>query len=305
MGNNPLKTVFSWRKSKEQHIDPQPRLGVSHFPPQRGVNTLVVLSPQSFTAERSPMNLPGTYSHLKAALDDSALASTEYQLHFAATLGKTPRWQLHSDGTAEFLTRTGHILTAHIHPIGVFHNKIWTWAWADTHITNRHTDAVLQVRDFGLQYNINILTRTSFNLGDWRTLITPNQLVTAPKIIHRIWRHFAFPMPDGSILYAALTTPNLDLPAPTTQGIAQTLRTTPNLVPVTKKRRALISYANIRSIVRQERRTSHTMRLHTGTGSVDVSWPHDEYVIATAPRTRPCDNDPHENQHTPTPPQRP
>lgn len=244
------------------------------------------------------------YSPLKAALDDASLTATEHQLHLASVLGRTPRWRLLNNGTAEFITTSGLIITARIHPIGVLQNKVWTWAWADDRITEPRRHAVNQIREFGKHHNIQVLTRPSFDLGDWRTLITPTQLVTAPKIIHQIWRHFVFTMPDGAALFAGLSTPDIPLPPATEQGVAQTLRTAPTLVPITKKRRALVSYANLRSITRQERRTASTMRLHTPSGSLDVDWSKENFHVTPAPgrlSTPDCDNHSHDNTPRPSP----
>lgn len=70
------------------------------------------------------MNILRPYSPLKAALDDACLTATEHQLHLASVLGKTPRWRLLNNGTAEFITTSGLIITTRIHPIGVLQNCV-------------------------------------------------------------------------------------------------------------------------------------------------------------------------------------
>lgn len=213
------------------------------------------------------------YSKFRAAFDDAVLASVEHQLHLAAIIGAHPKWRLHpNEGTAEFITRDGRIITAVAHPIGVHQNSTWTWAWADSRISEDRTAAVQQVFAYGLEHSIGVFTRPVGDLSLSRGKVHATDMAIAAKIIHRLWHHYAFPMPGGARLFTALQFPNVQLPAPTAAAVAQTLRTAESLHTITKHRRSLISYANIRGLLRQESRTRPTMRMHAGDEAVDVNW---------------------------------
>lgn len=222
------------------------------------------------------------YSELTAALDDAVLAATEHQIHFASTIGTTPKWRLSTENaTAEFITRNGLILTATVHPIGIFRQQHWTWAWSDERISEPRRDAVNQIHAFGHAHNIPVLSTPTLNLGDWRTRITPNLLCTATKIIHRLWHHFAFPMPDGSALYAGLNFgEHLTLPAPSRGAVTQTIRSAETLFTIRKQRRALTSYTNIRGITRQETADHQRMLLHLNDGDLLAIWQPDSIRLA-------------------------
>lgn len=212
------------------------------------------------------------YSALAAAIDDAALFSVENQLHLAGLLGPTPHWRI-VDGRAEFISRNGLIFPASIHPMGLLSRGMWTWAWADSHISEGKTTAIRQVHAFGEAHNLAVFTRPSFDLDDWRTTVTPVALITATQIIHRIWNWFAFPMPDGSLLYACLTVGHRPpLPTPTTSSIVQTVHHTQNALQVKKPLRALRSYANLRQLTRQENTHGKTVRLTASDGIVAVNW---------------------------------
>lgn len=213
------------------------------------------------------------YSKFRAAFDDAVLASVEHQLHLASTIGAHPKWRLHpSDGTAEFITRDGRIITAVAHPIGVHQNSTWTWAWADERISEDRTTAARQVFAYGLEHSIGVFTRPVGDLALSRGKIQATDVAIAAKIIHRLWHHYVFPMPGGARLFTALQFSDARLPDPTAAAVAQTLRTAESLHTITKHRRSLVSYANIRALTRQESRTRPTMRLHTGAEAVDVGW---------------------------------
>lgn len=213
------------------------------------------------------------YSKFRAAFDDAVLASVEHQLHLAATVGPRPKWRLHpAEGTAEFITRDGHIITAVAHPIGVHQNSTWTWSWADSRISEDRTTAARQVFAYGLEHSIGVFTRPVGDLTLSRGKVSATDMAIAAKIIHRLWHHYAFPMPGGAQLFTALQLPDIHLPAPSAAAVAQTLRTAESLHTITKHRRSLVSYANIRGLTRQDSRTRPTMRLHAGDEAVDVSW---------------------------------
>lgn len=240
-------------------------------------------------------------STLKAAITDSALAATEHQMHLASTLGKRPRWRLVEGGaTAEFVTRHGSIITATVHPIATLDKGHWTWAWADERTAAAHCAAALQVKAYGDAHTVTAFTRPVSDLSDWRVSTTPNDIITATKVIHRLWHHFVFILPGGLELYAALQL-NLPLPTSTPATVAQTLHTTETLLPISNRRRALVSYSNIRGLPRQEHRSGRAMRLLTDAGPVQISWDDLSYRIPDAPApTRPQDKT-HALSHHPRP----
>lgn len=213
------------------------------------------------------------YSSLRKGIDDAAFYATEHQLALASLLKTHPKWRLkYKEGTAEFITRTGHITTAIVHPIGMMDAHTWTWAWADNRLSNFHNDAAHQVRQFGIESSINPLTCDSLSLGTDYTRVTPEQLIACAKNIHRIWIHFTFKLNDTTRLYAALNLPGLRLPPVTTATIRQTIDTTQGILPITRPRRALVSYARLRGITYQENRSHTRIRLLSTAGHITATW---------------------------------
>ena len=220
-----------------------------------------------------PTHSADTYTMLKRGVDDAAFMATEHQLHFASQLGTRPKWRLHTaNGTAEFITKHGTIITAEIHPIAIMDGTTWTWAWEDNRTANINGAAALQVKQFGEDNENRLLTRSSYPLTKAYTRVTPEQLIALSKNIHRIWRHFIFDMPDKSRLYAAIHLPQVELPAATSSTIAQTVRKTHDLFSLNKYRRALLSYARLRGIAYQENRSHTQLRLLTNNDTVRFSW---------------------------------
>lgn len=213
------------------------------------------------------------YSSLRKGIDDAAFYATEHQLALANLLKTHPRWRLkHKEGTAEFLTRTGRITTATVHPIGMMDAHTWTWAWADKRLSTFPNDAAHQVHQFGLESSINPFTHASFSLGADYTRVTPEQLMVCAKNIHRIWLHFIFKLSDTTQLYAALNLPKLQLPPVTTATIQQTINTAQSILPITRPRRALVSYARLRGITYQENRSRTRIRLLLTDTYITATW---------------------------------
>ena len=220
-----------------------------------------------------PTHSASTYTMLRQGIDDAAFTATEHQLHLASTLGAHPKWRLHTNnGTAEFITRHGTIITATVHPPGIMDGTTWTWAWADSRIREDRSEAARQVRDFGRFHDNAMLARSTYPLTPQRTRITPEQLVAMSKNVHRIWRHFVFPLDDSTRLYAAIHLPTLELPDPSTASIRQTITTAHRLFPITRFRRAAVSYARLRGITHQENRDHTHIRLMPSNGTVELSW---------------------------------
>lgn len=227
-----------------------------------------------------PTHAADSYTMLKRGIDDAAFMATEHQLHFASQLGTRPKWRLHpTEGTAEFITKTGTIITAEIHPIAIMDGTSWTWSWADERTSGINNAAALQVKQFGEEGENRLLTRSSYPLTKAYTRVTPEQLVALSKNIHRIWRHFIFDMPDKSRLYAAIHLPQMELPTPTAATVTQTVRKAHELFPLTKYRRSLRSYARLRGISYQENLTRTQLRLITNDGTTRFSWPTGSLAI--------------------------
>lgn len=220
-----------------------------------------------------PTHSAGSYSTLKRAVDDAAFMATEHQLHLASQLSTRPKWRLHThDGTAEFITKDGLIVTAEVHPIAIMDGTTWTWAWADDRAASINDAAALQVKRFGEVKENRMLTRHSYPLTSQYTRVTPEQLMSLAKNIHRIWRHFIFDLPGGARLYAALHLPQIELPAPTVATISQTVRQTVQLFTITKYRRAFLSYAHLRGITYQENQSHTQIRLSVNDETAHFSW---------------------------------
>lgn len=214
-----------------------------------------------------------TYTTLRQGLDDAALLSTEHQLHLASLLGGHPKWRLTiGAGNAEFITRAGTILTAIVHPIGIMDSGTWTWAWCDPRIPDSQRRAARQVEAFGHAHRISMLEHEHYPLTAAHTRVTADQLVVFSKNVHRLWRHFAFDMRDNSTLYAALHFTDLELPPPSVASIRQTVRTTVSAVPLTRFRRATVSYARLRGIPHRETRAHDRIQLMADDGTVELDW---------------------------------
>lgn len=227
-----------------------------------------------------PTHSAATYTMLKRAVDDAAFMATEHQLHLASQLSTRPKWRLHTyNGTAEFITVDGTIVTAEIHPIAIMDGATWTWAWADDRTASINYTASLQVKQFGEDNENRMLTRDSYPLTRQYTRVTPEQLMALSKNIHRIWRHFIFDLPDNSRLYAAIYLPQRDLPAATAATINQTVRKAHQLFPLTRHRRALLSYAQLRGIAYQENHAHDRLRLIPADTPVQFAWDTGQLLI--------------------------
>jgi hypothetical protein len=202
---------------------------------------------------------PGRSRALSDAVDDSAFYGIEHQLHLVDIVGADVRWTLDLEaGWAVFHTGRGDV-RARVQVIGVCRASVWTWGWAAP-VDPRLTGLSERVHQFGLAHSMHAFTAPHHPLSG-HGAIDPNLLTSGAKIIHKSWASYIFNTAPGEQIHAILYNPAWSLPDPDPAMVTDVLTYGPASLGISNLRRAVLSYSNLRGMVRQARKDRSAIRL--------------------------------------------
>lgn len=202
---------------------------------------------------------PDRSRSLSDAVDDSAFYGIEHQLHLVDTIGADVRWTLDLDaGWAVFHTVRGDV-RARVQVIGVCRSGLWTWGWAAP-VSPQLTGLSERVHQFGLAHSMHAFAAPHHPLSG-QGAIDPNLLTSGAKIIHKSWASYIFNTAPAEKVHAILYNPAWTLPEPGPVMVTDVLTHGPASLGISNLRRAVLSYSNLRGMVRQARKDRSAIRL--------------------------------------------
>lgn len=186
---------------------------------------------------------------LDAIVDDAAFLSYEYQLHLADLGEQLGEHNWNVDLTTRVLELSGEHgkLTTTVHLLGSTAENpgSWLWGWANPSGFSEEVTALgRQAAEFGQGHNLA-------ELAGAEQPLTPEiaaRLTDAVKIITGHWTAYSGQIGPGSRAYFLIDGPELALPAATLPRCVRTFGESLSTGMVHDHRRAVASYARLRSL---------------------------------------------------------
>jgi YD repeat-containing protein len=217
------------------------------------------------TAPTSPLTL----DHV---VDDAAFLSYEHQLHLADVAESLGEHRFQVDLDTQVLELTGErTLRTTVHLLGSTAENpgSWLWGWANRSGFSEQVTALgRQAADFGRQYGIAELTEPEQPL-------TPDiaaRLVDAVKIVTGHWTSYSGQAGPGTRVYMLIEAPELALPVASVPRTMRVFGESLGTGMVHDHRRAVASYARLRSLPMTAGPDGSQTQLHLPDGQVTLTF---------------------------------